>query len=92
MPNDRSDHPTSDAFIDVERLHADGKFAEAKVLFEKIHSPAECEADAESDADTVTIGPTGIVYTRSGQTIFRVIDGGVKPAPFSARREYSNKS
>ena len=80
MPSDASNDPTLDAFADVERLHADGKFDEARVLFEKIRSPAECEPD------TVTVGPTGVVNWRRGETMLRVIDGGAEPLPSGALR------
>jgi hypothetical protein len=78
MPSDEGDDPTLDPFTEIERLHADGKFDEARALFEKIRSPAECESD------TVTVGPTGIVNWRRGETVLRVIEGGAEPLPSGA--------
>jgi hypothetical protein len=75
MPSDEGNDPTLDPFSEVERLHAYGKFNEASTLFEKISSPAE------RDSDTVTVGRTGVVHWRRGETVLRVIDGGAEPLP-----------
>jgi hypothetical protein len=78
MSSDEGDDATLDPFSEVERLHAYGKFNEVRALFEKISSPAECEPD------TVTVGPTGVVNWRRGETVLRVINGGAEPLPSGA--------
>jgi hypothetical protein len=78
IPSPASEDPLLQEFTELGRLHAEGKFDEARALFQKIRS---------REPDAVTPGPTEIVHRRKGRIVLREIEGGLMPLPSAGVRK-----